>query len=235
MPPPLGREAARISQEYARRGREIPDDYYALARPAMLYAHQQRSRAVLGMLGRHKLLPLAGRRILDVGCGRGEWLLDLLRWGAHADQLSGIDLSPDRVDEFRAIVPAADVRVGNAAVLPWPDGHFDIALQSTVFTSILDPAMKRAVAAEMLRVLRPGGVVLWYDFFLNNPRNRAVRGVPESEIRQLFLGCHVALERTALAPPLSRAIAPWGWLLAMGLEQLGVLNTHYVGIIRKPG
>jgi hypothetical protein len=50
-------------------------------------------------------------------------------------------------------------------------------MQFTVFTSILDKDMKRNIAAEMLRVLKPKGVIIWYDYFVNNPKNSDVRGV----------------------------------------------------------
>ena len=45
-----------------------------------------------------------------------------------------------------------------------PFHSFDLLLQSPVFTSILDQAMKERVAAEMMRVSKPGGLILWYDF-----------------------------------------------------------------------
>jgi ubiquinone/menaquinone biosynthesis C-methylase UbiE len=91
--------------------------------------------------------------------------------------------------------PGADLRHGDASRLPWPSGHFDIVLQSTVFSSILEAAMRAAVAAEMTRVLAPGGANLWNDFFVDSPRNRAVRGIRRREIAALFPGFDVELRR----------------------------------------
>jgi len=54
--------------------------------------------------------------------------------------------------------------------------------QFTVFTSILDISMKQSIAGEMLRVLKPDGIILWYDYYRNNPMNPDVRGVKKREI-----------------------------------------------------
>jgi len=93
--------------------------------------------------------------------------------------------------------------------------------------------LKRAVASEMLRVLKPGGVILWFDFRVNNPSNAQVRGVSAREIRLLFEGCEVQLAPVLLAPPLGRLIAGWSWPLAELLHCLPLLRTHYAGLIRK--
>jgi hypothetical protein len=86
-------------------------------------------------------------------------------------------------------------------------------LQSTVFTSILDVAMKQAVAGELLRVVKLKGLILWYDYHRNNPWNKDVRGVKSWEIHRLFPGCRITLQRVTLAPPLTRVLAPHSFLL----------------------
>ena len=59
-------------------------------------------------------------------------------------------------------------------------------MESTVFTSIMDPDLRRHVAAEMMRVFKPNGFILWYDYHVNNPCNQDVPGVKRREIYQLF-------------------------------------------------
>jgi SAM-dependent methyltransferase len=153
--------------------------------------------------------------------------------GAERSRLAGIDLDPGRVETARGRLANADIRVGDAGTLAWPAGCFDIVLQSTVLSSILDQGVRRQVAAEMARVLAPAGVIVWYDFFVNNPSNPNVRGVRAAEIRALFPGFRVALERVTLAPPLARRLAPLTWLLPLFLERLRVLNTHYLAVLRR--
>jgi ubiquinone/menaquinone biosynthesis C-methylase UbiE len=122
---------------------------------------------------------------------------------------------------------------GNAAALDFPEASFDLVLQSTVFTSILDREMRQRIAAEMLRVLKSGGFALWYDFFVDNPRNRDVRGVRRSEIRKLFPGCQIHLRRITLAPPIGRLVGPYSAFAYMLLSRSKILCTHYLGLIKK--
>ena len=241
-------EVDRIRLEFARRAREIPDDYYALTKIANLFLYQQRARNAVRALTAFGLLPITGKRILEVGCGTGGWLPDFELWGAKRSNLAGIDLLPERIDAARkrlgvdglsvgdsSCATGPDLRVGDASKLPWSTGQFDLVVQSTVFTSILDAELKAAVAAEMLRVLKPdGGAILWYDFSFDNPRNPQVRGVGRREIRRLFPGCNIWLSRSTLAPPIARHLVPRSWIVALLFEQLRALNTHYLGIIRRP-
>jgi len=229
-----GSDTIRIRAEYERRARDLPADFYAWSKPGNLLLQQHATRACIAALYRAALFPLRGRRIADIGCGQGSWLLEFVQWGADPAALHGVDLSPDRIAAARRKLPQADLRVGSAAELPWPDQSFDLVSQFTVFTSILDPALKQAVAAEMLRVLKPGGAALWFDFRVNNPRNPQVRGVPAREIRSLLAGCGVELVSCVLAPPLGRRVAGWSWALAELLHALPFLRTHYAGLIRKP-
>jgi hypothetical protein len=74
---------------------------------------------------------------------------------------------------------------------------------------------------------------LWFDFRVNNPRNKNVRGISSSEIHSLFPDGSIRLRRVTLAPPLARRIVPISWIAASLLEKIPVLRTHYLGIIRK--
>jgi len=233
-------ESERIRAEYAWREASLPSDRYAATRPPVLFAQQQKQRALLKLLASEQLIPLAGRTILDVGCGEGQQLMELVSWGARRSELAGIDLLESRVARARIRLGASDqpesaidLRAGDASQLPWPDRWFDIVLQNTVFTSILEDAMKRNIAREIIRVLKPGGVLIWYDFRFNNPSNRQVKGIGAAELRALFPGCGIRLTRLTLAPPLARRLVPISWIVSLVVEKLIVFNTHYLGIIRK--
>ena len=54
--------------------------------------------------------------------------------------------------------------------------------------------MKQAMAAEMLRVFRREGAILWYDLRVGQSRNSAVRAIGADELRQLFPGCRLDVD-----------------------------------------
>lgn len=196
--------------------------------------HQHTAQACIDVLKRAELFPLAGRRVADVGCGAGTWLLEFAQWGADPADLAGVDLMTDRIACARRRLPQADLRVGSATALPWPDDSFDLASQMLMFENLLDPDLTQAAAREMLRIVKPGGGILWFDLRIGNPRNPAVRGIGKQEIRRLFPGCQVIIQSAVLAPPLTRLIAPRWRLAAEVLSALPFLRSHYAALIRKP-
>ena len=227
-------EIARIRNEYARRDREISRDVYGWGRAVNRYYHCQIYRHSVAALAREGLFPLDDLAVADIGCGRGSWLLEFAQWGARARNLAGIDLAPDRVEEARQRLPGVDLRAGDARNTGWASSSFDIVSQFTVFTSVLDAAVKQALAAEMLRLVRPSGVILWLDFRFSDPANPHTRGIGREEIRRLFPKCTVRLRSLILAPPIARRVVNLSWMLALALEKIPCLRTHYLAIIRKP-
>ena len=174
---------------------------------------------------------LAERRILDVGCGYGHFLGLLARLGAPPSSLHGVDLLAERIEEARSRHPQIDFRVGNAERLPYPDGAFDLVLLFSVFTSILDPRMRAAVAAEVTRVLEPGGAILWYDFRFDNPRNPNVRGIGRREVARIFPGRAGRLRSVTLLPPLARRLGRLTPALYPALAAVPPLRSHYLGLL----
>jgi len=227
-------ETERILAEYERRGQQLPRDRYCISRPVNQFFSQQTQRACLRALSRAGMFPLRGRRVADIGCGGANWLLVFAQWGVWPEDLAGIDLIPGRIESARKKIPAADLHSGDAERLPWPDESFDVVTQFVVFTSILSAEMRQQVAREMLRILRPGGMILWYDFRFKNPQNPSVRAMRAGEVRSLFPGCAIDLRRVTLAPPIARRVVPISWMTALFLEKIPFLRTHYLAAIHKP-
>jgi ubiquinone/menaquinone biosynthesis C-methylase UbiE len=224
------REIERIRREYATRSREIPAGFYDWHRTENQFLHAGAARACSRLLSQAGAFPLDRAHILDVGCGRGQWLLEFLQWGATVVQVHGIDLLPDRIVHARERLAGAELRCGDARRLPWPDASFDLVSQFTMFSSILDPAVRDEVANEMRRVLRPGGRMLWYDLRRSNPI-RSVHGLSRHDVRMLFPGCAFRFLNTTLAPPLARIVARRSWTAAFALESLPLATTHLAAVI----
>ncbi|MBF6591392.1 MAG: class I SAM-dependent methyltransferase [Ktedonobacterales bacterium] len=235
-------ELQRITREYAQRDvlGKSPSGRYSFFNEATLLHVHSLERNMLALL-KHRAMTsfsLADRKILDVGCGRGHHLRRFLDYGAHPENLTGIDLLPERIQAACALNPAIRWDLGSAHELPYPDGSFDLVMSFLVFSSILDAHVRQQVADEMWRVLAPGGVILCHDFGFNNPRNSAVSGFPARKMRTLFLrpGAQFEARRIVLAPPISRRLAPRSWWLANTLERLRFLNTHVIAVVsQRPG
>ena len=228
-------EIERIKGVYEQRKETIPAQRYSLFDPANLFIVQRRDFEILNAFKRTGITSFQDRKILDVGCGAGSELRNFVRYGAKPANLYGIDLLPDRIEAAKSISPNINFECGSAESLPYEKDYFDIVIQFTVFTSILDNNMKKNIAAEMVRVLKPGGLILWYDYHMNNPKNTDVRGVRKKEVYELFPDCDIHLKRVTLAPPVARVLAPYSWLACYLLEKVPLLRTHYLGIIRKSG
>jgi SAM-dependent methyltransferase len=178
---------------------------------------------------------LSTRRVLEVGCGSGGNLLELLRMGFAPRNLAGIELLPDRFAQAMQALPSGvTLMQGDAALVKLPDESEDIVLQSTVFSSLLDAPFQWRLAQLMWRWVRPGGGVLWYDFTVDNPRNSDVRGVPVSRIRELFPAARVQYQRVTLAPPVARRVCALHPSLYPVFNVLPLLRTHVLAWIEKP-
>jgi SAM-dependent methyltransferase len=227
-------ELDRIRVEYARRARDPRlRDRYSLFRPGALFMLQTREQAALRLLRRAGFEPLDRLDILEMGCGEGGVLLDLIRWGCNPARLNGCDLIYGHLAQARRrLPPSVTLAACDGGALAYPAARFDLVLQFTVFTSVLDAGLRQRMAQELWRVLRPGGAVLWYDFRFRG-RNSAVRPVHPREVRAFFPRGQVVARRVTLAPPIARRLAPWTWLGCGLLSSIPWLCTHDLILIRK--
>lgn len=232
-PAPGTDEATRVAERYARR--LAAGDRYSPLRPEVWQTLHERQRVLLQLLARAGCTELASLRLLEVGCGSGGNLLELLRLGFAPQHLQGLELLPERYAQARAVLPAATALwLGDALAAPVAPASQDLVLQSTVFSSLLDDGFQQRLAAAMWHWLKPGGALIWYDFTFDNPRNPDVRGMPLARVRQLFPAGRITPRRVTLAPPLARAVCSVHPGLYGLFNSLPWLRTHLLAWIAKP-
>lgn len=105
---------------------------------------------------------LASGRVLDVGCGTGQFLAAL----PDRYERVGVDPSPRMLTQARA--RELEVVLANGEKLPFADASFDLVTTFAVLHHLIDHDLVRATLGELVRVARPGGAVLVWD---HNPRN----------------------------------------------------------------
>ena len=224
-------EAEAVKARYERRAGDARHDIFA---PDVILRGQARERALISLFQHVGALPLDTRSVLELGCGEGSILLALIRLGFGPAKPTGLELREEAVDAARRILPASvKLMAGDASAAPI-DGAFDIVTQSTMFSSILDPAVQETVARRMWALTKSGGAVLWYDLAYDNPRNPDVRGLALPRIRALFPEGDMIARRVTLAPPLARLVAPIHPSLYAIFDAIPLLRSHLLCWIRKP-
>lgn len=224
-------ELTRVEAAYSKR-KDV--SRYTMFEPAVLLAVQELERKLLAAFRRKGMKSFEQLQILEVGCGTGFWIRQFIEWGALPEHIHGLDLIPERIAEAKRLCSSGvTLECGSATQLRHDSGKFDLVFQFTMFTSILDFQVKEQVAREMLRVLRPHGSIIWYDFHVNNPHNRDVRGIGIEELGALFPECRVECHRTTLAPPIARPVARISPALHRYLSIISLLRTHYLALITR--
>ncbi|MCW5666927.1 MAG: class I SAM-dependent methyltransferase [Piscinibacter sp.] len=221
-------ELERAAARYRERDASAAlTGFWSLRNPAVLHVAQERERVALQLLAAAGI-DLAALRVLDVGCGFGLEFTSLLRWGVRGQALIGIDLMHERLRVARGISPALLVQASGTA-LPLRDASLDLVCQNVVFSSIVDPAARRASAAEMLRVLRPGGWLLWYDAFRTRARDPHFRAVPRAEVEALFPGLAWRWRTLTSDIGIAARLRRVPGALAL-LDASGLARTHLLGL-----
>ncbi len=230
---PAEPEVQALVRRYARRAPQ--PGRYSLLQPDVWHAVQERQRGLLRGLAARGWADLDQRQAVEVGCGSGGNLLELLRIGFAPQHLLGLELLPERQAQARAVLPqATPVWLGDAAAAPVTPGSQDLVLQFTVFSSLLDGEFQQQLAQAMWRWLKPGGAVLWYDLGRDNPRNPDVRGLPLARVRSLFPQGRLQAQRVTLAPPLARWLGRRAPALIPVCRLAPVLRTHWLVWVDKP-
>lgn len=103
-----------------------------------------------------------GRELIEVGPGPGastDWLRH------RVDRLVAVELDPDAAAKLADRFAGTNVEVvtADATALPYPDGSFDSAGSFTMLHHLPSAALQNRLLAELLRVLRPGGVLIGSD------------------------------------------------------------------------
>lgn len=225
----MASELDEIKKRYERRKETAKISGSAMAvqfRENMVREREDIYKSVLSQ----KFDSLKNIKLIEVGAGGGSNLRFFNSAGIPWNNMFANELLDDRVEELKKQCPELTVYPGNALDLPFTE-EFDLVFQSTVFSSILDPAFRRQLAKKMMEMTKPGGIILWYDFIYDNPRNADVTGITRREIRTLFEEASaIRFTKATLAPPLGRRIGKW-YGLVNGIFPF--LRTHVVAVIRK--
>ncbi len=218
------KELRDIEERYSRRHTKLKKENFYF----QYYAKTERELEYMQIFRKLFGENLCDSKILEIGAGGGDNLLFFHRLGIPWHNIYANELLEDRVTKLKEQLQSSTIIPGNALDLEF-DQYFDVVFQSTVFTSILDYNFKRNLALKMMRMVKKGGILLWYDFKYNNPSNNDVKGINKKELRKLFKEARViSFKRVTLAPPIGRRIGKWYNLINILFP---FLRTHLIAII----
>jgi len=154
-------------------------------------------------IARRELWPLGERVVTQVGVRPGDDVLDVacgtgnaaIRAAQAGGRVVGLDLTPELFEAGRALAAGAGVEVewveGDAETLPFPDESFDVVVSTL---GVMFAPRHRVAAAELARVLRPGGRIALCNWAEDSAVARVIRAVS-----------------AYLPPPPAFAEPPWLW------------------------
>ena len=178
-------------------------------------------------------LPAGTPNVLDLGCGDGSLAADVLVGDIAVDWV-GVDLRPEAIEAARQEHPTLTFVTASADRLPFDSRSFDVVALRVLFSSLPSRSMEAAAAAEVRRVLRPGGWVAWLDLRYSNPRNAAVHGLSEARVATLFPGWKRELRAAGLLPPMARRLGAATGMLYPVLAGIPLFRSHLVGRLQRP-
>ena len=196
----------------------------------LIYA--ERLMHIISLLKNHKIR-LAGKKILDIGCAGGALFPILNDLGVSSRNINGIDIRANRIEDAKRMFPKSNLKVMDARNLEFFDNTFDIIITFTLFSSILQNTFRKQIAKEMIRVLKPDGIILYYDFRYNNPFNKNVLRMNDYDINILFPHMEKTLQLITVLPPLIRNMSYLSKIIYPTLSKIQFIKTHYIGLFRK--
>jgi SAM-dependent methyltransferase len=244
------KEVSAIQERYARRDAQKCGDIYDRHFLTGLHCKNEREVAYAQIIRQIFGNDLSERKIIEIGAGTGGNLLFFQYLGFQWGNIYANELLDERYNllKMRILPPPPTLLVtnvkindlqesvtqvciqGDALQLPYKE-KFDVVLQSTVFTSILNEDFRKALANKMFEMLKPGGIILSYDFTYNNPSNKDVRKLTRKEIKNLFPHHReIEFKSVTLAPPIARRVGRFYNLVNFLFP---MLRTHLIAAVKK--
>lgn len=151
--------------------------------------------------------------VLDVGCGAGGNIYQLLRLGYLPENITGIEIQSNLVEDARKMYPSAHFLHGDASKMPFADQTFDLVMESTMFATLTDDSVSQMIASEMVRVCKKGGYILLVDWRIPKPGDARYKALTMARLsKMLNIKKDVSLMKIckgALVPPIGRFLSKY--------------------------
>lgn len=175
-------------------------------------------------------IPITEALLLDYGCGVGARLLEIYRLGATFSNLYGFDCNPSRINIAKKIFESTNIMHGENSYSISPK-QFDVLMNSTMMSSILDDKQASKIANEFYRLTKDSGFIIWYDLCLKNPYNPNVRSYKIKDILKLFPNHKIIYRKKICLPPVS-GLKELPFPLLRTIHTIPLLRSHYFIVLK---
>jgi len=224
-------EFSRIRRVYADRAKSGKGSKYSWHTPHAGYRQSIKFRMFSKALKYSFDNNLSNVKALDIGCGTGGFLRQLIEWGGSPPHLIGVDFIDTRLEMAKKMSPS-DVS-WHLGVLN-SKKEFNLVSAHTVFSSILDDSARQSLADQMWKQVCKGGWIMIFDFRYNNPSNPDVRKVTLRELKKWWPDDNHFILIDMLAPPIARYLVGKNYFFAELLTMIfPFLRSHFVYMVQK--
>lgn len=227
-------ESNEIIERYRRRTQKDKSCLYNMAKNSVAISRFRFNQELLTLLAKNFGCDFPLKKYLEVGCGTGNNLSQLISFGVEPKNLTGNDIYEPSLEIAKNRLPSCvELRQGNFVDLKY-EKKFDVILFSTVLSSILDTDLRKECINKAYDLLNKDGIVVIYDFTYNNPKNKDVQKVVFHDF--FSPGCpkysKSSVKRITLAPPIARRLENFPFLIKL-FEKIKILNTHMICCFKK--
>jgi 2-polyprenyl-3-methyl-5-hydroxy-6-metoxy-1,4-benzoquinol methylase len=223
----------KIKRIYLKRKEKKLDKLYDWYNPDVQFSTSQYNKYFSILLNKAYGNDLSKLKILDVGCGDGNFIRTLIEWGCEPKNITGIDLMRYRINTCKKKTHS-DVKfiVGNFSK---QFKNFDLVVANTVFTSILKSNERKILAHNMWNATKINGWVMIFDFRYNNPYNKNVKKISIKDLKKYFnhsnkfFYCYLLM-----IPIIARKIVKYSYIFSEILIFIfPFLKSHFIFMAKK--
>lgn len=226
-------EAEEIIERYHRRQSKDASALYNCLKPCNVVAFTEKYKKLCNILLQNFGLTFSTKNYLEIGCGTGSNLIQLLQLGVPPTNLTGNDIFEPSLKKAQETLPTKiQLQLGNFLDITYQENTYDCIILSTVLSSILDLKFQKEVIEKAYKLLTKNGIILLYDFIFNNPWNPDVKGINLKYIKSICPWSAYNFSKVTLCPPLARKLCHFPYFLKL-LTSIKLMNTHIIGFLRK--
>lgn len=218
-------------QEEVQRIREIYENkQFSYLSPLNYYLLISKEKTLQSFLTKNYRKTLSTAKIMVVEFGDGSEIYSLMKYGVKPRNIYGTEIIKDYYENLKFNIPDANLRMVDNFIMPYPNGLFDIVIQTNFLSVIKKDSARSKMASEMFRLIKKGGKIFSYDLKKSTPTNI---GIDENQLTKLFPDASkITSVPTTINNDIAKSFVKYP-LVCGTLEKVPFLTSHYYTTIEK--